>query len=132
MVNDLDEYGCWCFFYVGVGRGAGQPVDDFDRICKILADGYVCAISDSEKVGRSCVPWEVDYEPGFGNSKEELWNSCSTLNSENLCEAYSCAVETNFVYSLFELLHQARNSLKMSWKAKLKFAIYGRQSTRHS
>ena len=40
MISDLDEYGCWCFFYDGNGRGAGQPVDDFDRICKILADGY--------------------------------------------------------------------------------------------
>ena len=96
VVNSLDEYGCWCYFYDNVGRGAGQPVDYIDSVCKIMADGYQCAIVDSENSGCSCVPWEVYYEPGTG-SLENLWASCQSLNEGNDCDAqcatYACAVE---------------------------------------
>merc|ERR1712066_869709 len=72
-VNQLDEYGCWCYFYDNVGRGKGTPVDEIDGFCKTLGDGYQCAIIDSEAAGESCA-------------------------------RYSCAVEGQFVDSLFAFL----------------------------
>ena len=57
-VAQLDEFGCWCYFYDNVGRGKGTPVDEVDGFCKTLADGYQCAIIDAEAEGESCVPWE--------------------------------------------------------------------------
>ena len=39
-VNQLDEYGCWCYFYDNVGRGKGTPVDEIDGFCKQLQQGY--------------------------------------------------------------------------------------------
>merc|ERR1711981_2387 len=81
-VNSLDEYGCWCYFYDNVGRGKGTPVDEIDGFCKTLGDGYQCAILDSEAAGESCVPWEV---------------------TDN-CARFGCAVEGQFVDSLFAFL----------------------------
>merc|ERR1712228_792996 len=101
-VNSLDEYGCWCYFYDNVGRGKGTPVDEIDGFCKTLGDGYQCAIIDSEAAGESCVPWEVTYSPGTG-AGVNLRDSCNTLNADN-CARYACAVEGQFVDSLFAFL----------------------------
>merc|ERR1712071_407053 len=101
-VNSLDEYGCWCYFYDNVGRGKGTPVDEIDGFCKTLGDGYQCAIIDSEAAGESCVPWEVVYSPGTG-AGVNLRDSCIALN-DNKCARYGCAVEGQFVDSLFAFL----------------------------
>merc|ERR1712032_960656 len=101
-VNSLDEYGCWCYFYDNVGRGKGTPVDEIDGFCKTLGDGYQCAIIDSEAAGESCVPWEVSYNPGTG-AGVNLRDSCNSLNDNN-CARYGCAVEGQFVDSLFAFL----------------------------
>merc|ERR1712054_510195 len=101
-VNTLDEYGCWCYFYDNVGRGKGTPVDEIDGFCKTLGDGYQCAMIDSEAAGESCVPWEVAYQPGTG-AGVNLRESCNTLNTES-CAQMACAVEGQFVDSLFAFL----------------------------
>merc|ERR1712117_155672 len=101
-VNNLDEYGCWCYFYDNVGRGKGTPVDEIDGFCKVLHDGYTCAIIDSEIEGTNCVPWEVSYAPGTG-AGVNLKASCDSLNDNN-CARYACAVEGQFVDSLFAFL----------------------------
>merc|ERR1712187_378735 len=99
---NLDEYGCWCYFYDNVGRGKGTPVDEIDGFCKTLGDGYQCAILDSEAAGESCIPWEVTYNPGTGAGVNPR-DSCNTLNTDN-CARYSCAVEGQFTDSLFAFL----------------------------
>merc|ERR1712178_630955 len=101
-VNSLDEYGCWCYFYDNVGRGKGTPVDEIDGFCKTLGDGYQCAILDSEAAGESCIPWEVSYQPGTG-AGVNLRDTCNTNNADN-CARYACAVEGQFVDSLFAFL----------------------------
>merc|ERR1711981_1328458 len=100
-VNQLDEYGCWCYFYDNVGRGKGQPIDEVDGFCKTLNEGYECAIRDSEDEGISCTPWEVAYVSGTG-SGSDLFTSCQNLNADN-CAARACSVEGNFVEQMFAL-----------------------------
>merc|ERR1712168_1604572 len=63
QIPNLDEYGCWCYFYDNVGRGKGNPVDEVDAMCKTLGEGYECAMRDSEDEGSDCTPWEVAYTP---------------------------------------------------------------------
>ena len=60
-IQDLDGYGCWCYFYGNHGKGKSQPVDEPDSYCKILHDGYQCVIRDSAAAGIDCVPWETSY-----------------------------------------------------------------------
>jgi len=100
-IEQLDEYGCWCYFYDNVGRGKGQPVDEVDGMCKTLNEGYECAIRDTEEEGNSCTPWEVSYISGTG-SGADLFESCVSLNADS-CAARACAVEGNFVEQLFAL-----------------------------
>ena len=63
-------------------------------------------VIDSENEGeRRCVPWRTDFEPGTG-SGEDLWRSCVDLNGENTCEARSCAVEGQFVDSMYDFIRR--------------------------
>merc|ERR1711881_151204 len=101
-IPGLDEYGCWCYFYDNVGRGKGNPVDEVDSMCKVLGEGYECAIRDSEDESLDCVPWEIDYLVGTGSGRD-LYDSCKSLNA-NLCAARACAVEGTFVENLFAVL----------------------------
>ena len=64
----LNEFGCWCYFYDDVGRGKGTPVDEVDGFCKVLADGYQCAILDLEAQGTTCIPWEAVYSESSKNT----------------------------------------------------------------
>merc|ERR1712226_1157003 len=102
-VAQLDEYGCWCYFYDNVGRGKGTPVDEIDGFCKTLADGYQCAMIDAELEGESCVPWEVDYNAGTGQGPDRF-QSCLAANNNENCAARSCSVEGIFVDNLFAFL----------------------------
>merc|ERR1712178_426709 len=101
LINNHGAYGCWCYFYDDVGRGKGTPVDEIDAFCKLLNEGYECAIRDSEDEGLSCVPWEQDYNSGTG-SGVNLGRSCAELNTDP-CAVRSCAVEGQFVQSLTAL-----------------------------
>merc|ERR1712154_499507 len=102
-VERLDDYGCWCYFYDNVGRGKGTPVDEIDGFCKTLAEGYQCAIIDGESEGESCVPWEVNYNPGAGQGPERFL-TCQNQNPGDNCAARACAVEGVFVDNLFAFL----------------------------
>merc|ERR1712035_308095 len=62
LLPKINKYGCWCYFDSDHGKGKSQPVDDVDAICKMLHEGYECAILDAEEAGEECVPWEVDYD----------------------------------------------------------------------
>jgi len=99
----LDEYGCWCYFYDNVGRGKGSPVDEVDGFCKVLGEGYECAIRDSDAANEDCVPWEVPYQAGTGSGRA-LYDSCVQINGGQNCAARACAVELNFVENMIALL----------------------------
>ena len=47
----LDQYGCWCYFEDDHGNGRGKPINEIDAQCKILHDGYACAIMDGDLEG---------------------------------------------------------------------------------
>lgn len=103
LVNDHGGYGCWCYFYDDVGRGKGSPVDEVDSFCKVLNEGYECAIRDSEDEGISCVPWEIFYNPGLGVGGQ-LFQSCSSNNPGDVCATRACTVEGHFTNNLVAIL----------------------------
>lgn len=106
-IDPIINYGCWCYFEDNHGLGRGHPVNKIDEICKVMHDGYECAIMDMP----DCVPWEVEYSPIIGvaglkqNTPEEILESCKTVNTddtgvENTCGARACSIETNFLNDL--------------------------------
>lgn len=105
----LNEYGCWCYFESDHGKGKGQPVNRVDAQCKILHDGYECAIIDAMEAGDDeCVPWEVRYNSatgyGFGNAEVNLLiEECNSRNAKDSCEARACIVEGYFVVEMLDL-----------------------------
>jgi len=94
-----EGYGCWCYFQENVGKGKSDPVDTLDSICKVLHQGYECAMIDEP----TCVPYEVDYNrPNVFmiSSKDQILPACESLNSDQ-CQINACASETNFVFQIF-------------------------------
>merc|ERR1712226_1296464 len=98
-IAQLDEYGCWCYFNNNHGRGKSQPVDEADAYCKILHDGYECAIRDSLDEGIDCVPWEIPYTSG--TNEQNINAGCVQANPDNFCAQRACAVEGQFVQNMF-------------------------------
>lgn len=104
-IANLDEYGCWCYFLDNVGRGKGTPVDEIDSMCKILHDGYECAVLDTEAEGAECAPWDVTYHSGTGSVEDiSLFQRCQNLNPDDNCAQRACAVEGYFIENLLAAL----------------------------
>lgn len=102
-INQLNEYGCWCYLNDDHGRGKANPVDAIDEVCKVLHEGYECAMRDAEDEGTTCVPWEVDYSSAVGGTGQSISEECSQLNPGSNCAARACTVEGNFVANLLDL-----------------------------
>jgi len=106
-IQNLNFYGCWCYFDDDHGRGKSRPVDDVDSLCKTLHDGYECAIADAEEAGNSCVPWEVSYTSIVGSTANldlSFLERCAAVNPDNDCATWACTVEGSFVENAFALI----------------------------
>ena len=102
-INNINEYGCWCYFSEDFGRGKGHPVDSIDEMCKVLAGGYECAMRDAEDEGTTCVPWEVEYTSAVGGTGLTITEECVQVNAGNNCAARACTVEGTFVANLLDV-----------------------------
>lgn len=102
-IASLNEYGCWCYFDDDHGRGKASPIDVVDEQCKVLHDGYECAMRDAEDEGTTCVPWEVHYESGLGGSPLLLNEQCAEDNPGNNCAIRACIIEGTFVAALLDI-----------------------------
>lgn len=101
-VQNMSEYGCWCYFGIDHGRGKGQPQDALDELCKVLADGYECAMRDAEEEGTTCIPWEVSYQSAIGGGSLTIAEECANVNPGNNCAARACTVEGGFVANMLD------------------------------
>merc|ERR1712066_330253 len=103
QMND-EGYGCWCYFYEKHGRGRGPPVDELDGFCKVLHEGYECAMLDAEIAGEDdCEPWTVQYTAAVRGTEEQIRDGCVTANPNNTCAQNACSVEGYFVENLVAL-----------------------------
>jgi len=102
----LNTYGCWCYFGNDVENARGPPQDQFDKLCKVLVQGYECAILDSKDEGEACVPWEVEYKTVMILPTTNVPVECGRVNKGNTCAQRACIVETTFMISLQEKLFQ--------------------------
>jgi hypothetical protein len=112
----IEDYGCYCNFNSENNnrfreKAKGRPLDDIDRFCKALHDGYTCAQVDSnkseDKEQEQCTPWEVKYNSAFNNGlyhdlrMDQLSYLCKKANTKNSCAAMACQIEGWFVQSFF-------------------------------
>lgn len=105
-VGMLNGYGCWCYFEDDHGQGRGQPVDDVDKMCKTLHDGYTCLMMDTDNLDEPCIPWDTDYTSAIGvslsgMSMEAIQMQCRIKNDNDTCKSSVCMVEGWFIQSYF-------------------------------
>jgi len=100
--DNINEYGCWCYLAGDHGRGHGPPVNSVDWSCKVLHNGYDCAVQDViDSTGNdTCVPWEVFYISGIGGGENALVPTCEAFN-DDLCAQAACKIEGKFVLNVF-------------------------------
>ena len=121
LLQKIDGYGCWCFLLKEPGHGKGDPVDELDKLCKILQDGYECVLIDSEEFDDEeeeemfCDPWMVEYEKpvlaNYGNDLtnttwtiEQIISSCQEINkTKTKCSIRTCIIENYFLNHLKDL-----------------------------
>ena len=103
-LSKINNYGCWCFFQDDHHRAKGPPQNEVDEFCKILHNGYECAIIDSEEKDLSCTPWKVEYNTStvIGNTAEEVETNCIDSNS-GYCAQRACIVENFFILNIFSV-----------------------------
>jgi len=122
LVPDIDGRGCWCNFQQDtVYNGRGKPVDDIDRLCKNLINGYQCIMNDEieqqiedlQGLGRSiraatdvCDPSQEHYNFGFiFNAFESTETICRNFNPNGSnCQIRACVIENHFINSLMDYL----------------------------
>ena len=78
-------------------------MDAIDELCKILHDGYECAMRDAEDEGTTCIPWEVQYDAGIGGSPLDLEGQCRQDNPGNNCAIRACVIEGTFIANLLDV-----------------------------
>merc|ERR1712178_361160 len=101
VFESFNGYGCWCYFEDEHGHGRGQAVDEVDQCCHDLANGYDCAIMDSNN---ACIPWEVDYVSGIGGGPDSIVSRCEEFNIFSECAQIACKIEGLFVQRMFDLI----------------------------
>jgi len=116
LFEDIQAYGCWCYFgeIYQQGLGAGHPQSDLDAMCKQLSDGYTCAYMDANTADRpKCEPYNVEYQSGytgvfefFGDQGPMEFN-CRQRNADQ-CQYEACVIEGTFIREL--LLEVSINS----------------------
>jgi len=100
LLDDVNEYGCWCYFDTVWGRGRSAPVDDLDAMCQVLHHGYECAIMDAknEDGDDSCTPHLSTYQTiSLSTMDENIQNECEVKNGGKNCASRTCAVESKFL-----------------------------------
>jgi len=102
----LNTYGCWCYFGNNIEEARGPPQDPFDRLCKVLVQGYECAVLDAREDGEMCIPWETEYKTVMILPTTNVPVECGRVNKGNTCAERACIVETTFMISLQEKLFQ--------------------------
>jgi len=136
--DNINEYGCWCYFGGDHGRGKSHPVDEMDAFCKVLAESYDCVMLDQEEENdeEECIPWEVFYMPASISDADKIVQQCTDRNPSN-CARRACIVETQFVTSVFRFIlgggklneeHQHRNGFDVNESCPTKPGIKSEKS----
>lgn len=97
-------YGCWCNFGYNIMEGKGDPVDEYDNICRKLQTCMKCTARDAESNGDSCDPKTQDYDINFRwtSGIEGMMADCSVQNDDP-CAQHTCSCELNLLAELLEL-----------------------------
>merc|ERR1711879_357946 len=103
----VTEYGCWCNFMDRLPY-RGTPQDDLDRFCQKRVQNFDCLAMD---YGESCSV-QSDYVdvmkklPNPFGPKQDYVTHCTKANKNNPCGAMACAIDADFMRSVFNYLNR--------------------------
>lgn len=120
-INNLQNYGCYCYLDGTHHPAKGKYQDIFDEVCRNLVRGYDCIefddLNEREEAESNdpsldldddaCIPWLVDYTPP---EEGDYWgyDKCEELNPNDICKQRTCIVETRFAGHLLDLFYDEK------------------------
>lgn len=117
-ISSIANYGCWCRFNK-YHPYRGTPQDTIDEACKVWYQNYDCLAFDyntDEPLFRCNI--DTEYNDTLTQVQEPFEEStdfmaeCATRNPNSDCAAIACAVDAEFIRSVFNYL--ADNTLNMT------------------
>lgn len=97
------NYGCWCHAdNADIFKGKGQPVDEFDKACKMYKQCLRCVRLDSRNDGLVCDPGSQNYTTENHRSKDGIHTECSR-NNDGDCAINTCCCEVDYVRTILKL-----------------------------
>jgi len=97
------NYGCWCHAdNTDIFKGKGQPVDEFDKACKMYKQCLRCVRLDSRNDGLVCDPGSQNYTTVNHRSKDGIHAECSR-NNDGDCATNTCCCEVEYVQTILKL-----------------------------
>lgn len=95
--QNLQQYGCWCYFDTFHGLGRGVPVDRFDIECMKLHHATTCIKEDS-------CDGEQDFTPVMSIGLDgKMAYDCIAANGGNACLEANCYAYTWFTKSILDI-----------------------------
>ena len=82
QMQELQEYGCWCYFAELHGQGRGAPVDGYDKACMHYHHGVQCAAEDYTGCDPSSVSGYLVSSKPDPLSSHSLIYDCESNNSD--------------------------------------------------
>lgn len=102
-LDQLDNYGCWCYFDEDISLGRGKSVDHSDTACKKMANRMKCVMKVHTECSGERLPWAIDYRMKTEKGPRKMINTCEKLNRNDLCATYACLIEAQFLEEVFDL-----------------------------
>jgi len=99
-IDKIKQYGCWCNFDDRLTEGSGEPINEYDSVCRNFQLCLRCTRIDAKNGDYSCDP-KTDTYGAEGNSAFSI--DCSAANAGNLCGESLCSCNQNFLQRIFLL-----------------------------
>lgn len=106
--EDLQEYGCWCYFDTLHGKGKGTPVDNFDLACLNQHHAITCLKMENCDLTESFTP-QLILDP---NSPGGISYDCISANGGNACKENLCYATSHFTSKVLDLMIDIDNGAR--------------------
>ena len=118
FLDNIWNYGCWCYFGDNMKFGRGKPVNEMDATCRALNYCYTCVRLDEKENSNTCLPGKVQYNRPVSLDEEAQQQaiSCEKANEGDSCKINTCRCETQFISKLISFFFDPEHIFEPEYK----------------
>ena len=112
FMHFMSNYGCWCPRFDDSSEilwpsnvAGSEPVDEYDRACKIHVMNSKCIKIDAEYEDIECNPQSTDYDAIFTiHDESSITYECFQTLEDDWCKRRTCLVDLNYLFEFLRLV----------------------------